>query len=746
MIKAALPLSLMLLLAPFPAGAASTPDAGATSEETDEMTVVAEASELKRIAGSAHVIDNEQMELFEYDDIHRVLAQIPGVYVREEDGFGLRPNIGLRGASSDRSSKVTLMEDGLLLGPAPYSAPAAYYFPLMTRMTGTEVFKGPAAIQHGPSTIGGALNLLTAPIPEGSLLSLDLAGGQYNSGKAHTRLGYGGKNFGFLLEGVHLRTDGFKELDTGDTTGFAKNEGMLKVAYRSSPSAAVAHRVMLKLGAATELSNETYMGLSNDDFEATPYRRYSASQNALMDWKRTQATLSWFVGLSERLDINTSLYRNDFRRAWTKMAGFDNSTGSDLKALLQSDLTSGTPQTLYRILTGEADSSAASGGGLLVGTNDRTFVSQGIQSTLHWRPHWDLVEQVIEFGIRFHNDFIERNPSQALHEMQEGTLRRSDDVLPLAGNRGETHALALHLRDELRKGGLVFSPGLRFEHIATSYSKSGDTAEHSYSVLVPGAGLFYELSKNVGLLAGVYRGFSPLAPGPQASDDTEPKPETSVNYEAGARLQGEKSELELVGFFNDYENITATCRLSSSGKCANQYGRQFNGGQAWVYGLEVAGAHQQDLPARLQLGLRLAYPLTRTQFRTSFQSAFDQYGDVSAGDNLPYVPRHQANLGLGLSGPGVATHQWSLDLSTTWVSQMRDVAGQGTLTPNERIPEHTVVDLVTTYAFSPDSNLYFKIDNLLNQAYMVSRRPYGPRPGKPLLVMLGYKHQFSDLW
>ena len=27
----------------------------------------------------------------EYDDIHRVVAAVPGVYIRGEDGFGLRP-------------------------------------------------------------------------------------------------------------------------------------------------------------------------------------------------------------------------------------------------------------------------------------------------------------------------------------------------------------------------------------------------------------------------------------------------------------------------------------------------------------------------------------------------------------------------------------------------------------------------------------------------------------------------------
>lgn len=696
-------------------------------------SVLGPPDSLPRIAGSAHAIGEEELEKFEQDDVHQILSAVPGVYVRGEEGFGLRPNIGLRGANSNRSAKVTLMEDGILLTPAPYAAPAAYYFPLPTRMVGIEVFKGPAAVKHGPNTIGGAINLRTREIPDDPTGFVDLAAGRFGYGKAHTYWGTTYKGFGFAIEGVRVQSKGFAEQDGGGNTGFGKNDTMLKLGYRTPAGRATTHIVELKGGFANEESYSAYLGLSDADFEANPYRRYVAASKDRMTWWRSQAEVSYLLASRNEIELEARGYRHDFDRVWRRLNRFRD--GPDLGDLLANP-DAGQNAVFFAVLRGEEDS-AGDDQALMVVDNDRRYVSQGVVSNLRWRPRWDKWEQDLEVGVRLHWDSIVRNHVEDPYLMISGTMVPEDaPEVPTTRNTGSVFATAFHLHDSITfLDRFTVAPGIRVELIRSDFEDrlADETSDRFDAVPVPGIGLHVKATDWLGVFAGVHRGFSPVAPG----QDESIQPEFSVNYEAGLRALWNGLHAEAIGFFNDYSNLTGVCTFSS-GCDDTMVNEQFNAGEVFVFGAETMAQYHHRFDSGLGFHVGGRYTYTGSRFRTEFESNFPQFGDVSAGDELAYVPVHVAGGDAGVGGS-----IWDINARVNYNGAMRDVAGQGPIPTDERIDGFVTLDVSAEVRFLKRFRVYGVLNNATANQYMVSRRPFGPRPGAPLSFMVGLKvHAF----
>jgi Fe(3+) dicitrate transport protein len=706
---------------PMSPDAAVTPlDAGSPASF---QTVVVGTPEW-RTAGSLHTINSKRLKQFGLDDPHAVLQAVPGVQVRGEDGFGLRPNIGLRGANPDRSKKVTLMEDGMLLGPAPYSAPAAYYFPLMTRMEAVRVVKGPGAIVFGPQTVGGAIDFVTRDFGPGIAAGLDAALGQYWYGKAHGHFSAANETSGFLIEGVHLRSDGFKRLDAvGGNTGFERNEWMVKGRHRIELGG-VQHRFLLKLGFSDERSHETYLGLTDADFRAAPLRRYVASQLDLMQWHRTSISLTHRVEVAP-WSLTTTAYRNDFHRTWRKLNRFAQGALTDVL---------GNPNTprnalFLSVLRGEADS-GSDAETLFIGPNKRDFVSQGIESVFRTDFTSGPIAHTFEARARYHYDSITRLHSEDAFAMKAGRLESAgQSTSVLVNNVDDTHAVALSVSDAMRLGRLTLTPGLRAEFIA---SRTQDHLAHSGSrastnVVLPGLGAHVAMTEQLGVLAGLYRGFSPPAPGLASSLS-----ELSLNLEAGARWARRGERLEVIGFYNDYGNLTDVCTFSNG--CLDEHlDRQFDAGRAQIYGFEAFAEKRWRFGAVL-LPMSVTYTYTGTRLLSAFRSDDPSFGEVNEGDELPYVPKHLVNAMAGIE-------VWRVNASAqlTFIDRMREQAGQGALVGALTTDAQLVVDLHCGVKLSDWLEVYFDARNVGDSHAIVGRRPFGARPNAPRMLIGGLK-------
>jgi Fe(3+) dicitrate transport protein len=727
-------LRLAISLALLPTAALASGAPAPELARLDSVNVFGTADDTRKAAGSAHYVDQEALARFNYRDINRVLRQVPGVYLVEEEGYGLRPNIGIRGSGTDRNSRITVMEDGVLIAPAPYAAPAAYYFPTMARIHAVEIRKGSSAIQAGPRTTGGAINLISTPIPSEAGGQFDLSYGSDATLLAHGWAGAMGERFGGMIEGVRQSTDGFKRIDGGGDAGYDLDDVVAKLRWVSAPDAGVYQQLDLKVGRNTQDSNETYLGLADADFRADPNRRYAASRLDNIKTEQNLFELRHLVELGEDTTLSTVAYRTEFSRNWFKLNDVLNpGTGGYVGiGTILADTATWADQ--YAWLTGGDSPDDA----LRLRNNNRNYYAQGLQTVLTTRFASGQASHELEVGLRVHRDQEDRYQDDDRFRMQGGQLVLTRDGAPgTQDNRvGDAEALSLYVHDTISFGKWILTPGVRYERIdlaSTRYSTATglrdvvlSKVETEVDEVIPGFGATYLLSDALTLFGSVHRGFNP--PGPASGSQSE----KSVNGEFGLRWNQAGLGAELVGFVNDYSNLVGTCTASSGGTC--NLGDQFDGGEARVSGLEASLSYDFNEGGAVSVPFSLAYTYTRAEFRNSFASDFDEWGDVVDGDRLPYLPEHLVHAEIGLTG-----ERWRLGLAANYLDDMRTEAGTGA---GERTDSALVWDLTGGYQLNDRVELYARIENLSDETYVVARRPAGARPGQPRSGFVGVRVGF----
>jgi Fe(3+) dicitrate transport protein len=665
----------------------------------------------RRIPGSFQVLDLRALESSRVFTTSEALRKASGLFVREEEGLGLRPNIGVRGLNPTRSSRVLLLEDGIPLTYAPYGDNASYYHPPIERFDSIELLKGSGQIAYGPMTVGGVINYITPVPPAQSRGSAVVSAGNRGYFNGHGSYGTTVGGTGFIVDFLRKQGDGARDnVDTqlNDVSGklVARLTGRQVLTARGSYYG--------------EDSNVTYSGLRQDEYLANP--RQNPFKNDFFYSDRFGSSATHNYTIAQGLVLTTNAYVSTFKRHWWRQSSNSGQRPSDA-----ADPACG----------GMANLNATCGNeGRL-----RQYWVWGVEPRARASFRTGAIWNEADFGVRVHAEDQERR-----QENGETPTARSGRLVE--NNERQNRAVAAFVQNRFLAGSWSITPGVRLERIA--YERTNRLAAASgrtdLTKVIPGIGVAHSPHGGVTFFAGAHRGFAPPRTEDIISNTTggvvDLDPELSWSYEAGVRGTPRPGVQFDAAFFRmDYENQIIPASLAGGlGATLTNGGETLHQGVEGTLRLDSAGlwntAHNLFVRSAVTL-----VPIARFEgVRFSNVSGF---GGVSVtGNRLPYAPRWTANVAAGYSHPA------GLDLQLEAVALADQYADDlNTVNPTANgqrglVPGHTVWNAAVNYRLpARNVTLFVTAKNLLDRTFIVDRSR-GVIPGIPRLVQAGAKMTF----
>lgn len=738
----------------------------------EDFEVIGSEESAYRLPGSGTYLGREKIEALQLDDINLIVRTVPGVYRREEDGYGLFPNLSLRGVDTTRSAKITVMEDGVPTSPATYSAPSAYYSPTAGRMSGIEVLKGSSQIKWGPHTTGGVINYLSTPIPiKGHRGLLRQSYGSNNETRAEAQVGKvierNSGTFGYLLEIFRRKNDGFKTIDGAGSfagsseTGFERTDYMVKANWH--PNWQHHQYFEFKIGYTDLHANEGYLGLASKDFKDDPFRRYAATRNDHIDTHHTRLHFRHLLHLGARGKLITTAYYQNFHRNWNKLHDLrdidtdgngtpegDEPNGSRVGENLSRALSGGKTGMALEVIRGSR------AGKLRVRANNRRYYMAGVQTNLDYTLSVGDITHNIDAGLRFHRDRIRRFQWHNLF-IQDSNGSWVNSIRSANGSDGNrrqlTEAFSIYFSDEIRGNFWSIKPGIRVENLAFVYEDfttdgtnvpfRGNNSD--LTVIAPGFGGTFQPKDGWIVFGGYHRGIS--TPSPRNHTKNGIKEETSNAFELGTRFNRNDGVYgEVVLFHTVFNDLIVVDNVGGAGT-----GNSENVGTVDSTGVELAFVYDQGIVNEWNFKNPYSIALTYTNATLEGDANSDDEESIFAGGEngkyVPYIPKWQLNLSAG-----VETEKWRTYLNASFITAAFTSATNSAVETNPNSGKEDARFGQTDSRFTVDASAYYRIGegleifgtitNIFDREYIASRHPHGPRPGAPRLASIGVQYKF----
>ncbi len=696
------------------------PDTLKPAYEIPQIDVIGRTPELlDRVPGSASIVTASNLRQLAPITGNEIFRTVTGLHAVDEEGVGLRLNLGVRGLNPDRSRNILMLEDGVPISLAPYGEPEMYYTPSIDRMARLEILKGSGSILFGPQTIGGVINYITADPPAEPSGSINTRIGA--DGFFTTLLTYG-TTFGNVGAQANLLRRQANELAA---TSFRISDLSTKFRFILGTQSSLG----VKLSAYDETSNSTYVGLTQTMYNRGEYFTRIAPNDELII-RRYAGSATYDYVFAPDITLRTTVFGYTTSRNWRRQEFGRTSSTTNKTGVVFGDTTIANGAIYMRNQTGN---------------RDRQFEVAGIEPRFAMAYQLGEMRNELDFGFRFlYERAFEQLINGTTHNSSSGNMR--DDEIRTGYARSAFAQNRIFLTNNF-----VVSPGVRIESF--SYDRRIMRGQFGASVrdtniiagsdlfqVIPGLGISYQFGEGSSVFAGIHRGFAPPRikdAVTSAGEALKLDAELSWNYELGSRFTpSEGIQFELTGFLLDFSNQIIPVSLSSGGTGTGLV----NGGRSRHLGAEAGFTIDLGRLLASEYAIVLNTNATFVSATYSADRFIPQAGSQVnvKGNSLPYAPRMLASSSLTLIAPFGGSIQITGNyIANQFSDELNTVAATANGLTGE-IASHLILDFSARYAIVPlNSALSLSVKNAFDKRYIASRRPEGIKVGLPRFVTAG---------